>query len=340
MRESLGPDGTRLALQAHRESFVTEDDFRRIKDLGLNAVRIPFGFWAITGPSTGDAFDGPFVEYLDRAVAWATTYGLQVLLDFHGSPGGESGEAPCGRKRQDWQWEEWRFEESLSILRTVALRYKGKPAVTGVSVCNEPSETIPAKVLCQYYDRAVTTIREAGMRPDEVAVTLPVFRTERLDEIWRIWNREFDGFARHANVAFDLHMYHCFGSWWQRQALPQHLRMTRRHRKILRRVPAVVGEWSLALPHRARGGGDGGETPVVLDSAEEEQALRSFAAAQLDAYSQASHGWFFWNWRDSPLEHAGWDMIQCYQRKWLVVPTTVEQESIDASLDAEHKQAV
>ena len=27
--------------------------------------------------------------------------------------------------------------------------------------------------------------------------------------------------------------------------------MTKRDRKILRRVPAVVGEWSLALPDRA-----------------------------------------------------------------------------------------
>jgi glucan 1,3-beta-glucosidase len=311
MQEDLGFEGTRLALKAHRETFVTEDDFRRIKSLGLNAVRIPFGYWAITGPASGDAFDGPFVEYLDRAVGWAAAQGLQVLLDFHGAPGGESGETPCGRERKEWQWQEWRFDESVSILRTVAARFKGHPAVTGVSVCNEPSETIPAKALCCFYDRAVAAIREAGMRPDEVAITLPVYRTERLDEIWRIWNREFDGFAKHVNVAFDLHLYHCFGPWWERQALPQHLRMTRRHRKILRRVPAVVGEWSLALPSHARG--DGG-------SLEEDQALRSFAASQLDAYGQASHGWFFWNWRDSPLQHAGWDMLKCSERKWLTLP--------------------
>ena len=57
-----------------------------------------------------------------------------------------------------------------------------------------------------------------------------MYRTERLDEampkilaavsvprnilllslqIWRLWNRVFNGFASHANVAFDLHLYHC-----------------------------------------------------------------------------------------------------------------------------------
>jgi len=163
-------------------------------------------------------------------------------------------------------------------------------------------------VLCNFYDSAVRTIREAGMPPDEVAIVLPVYRTERLDEIWRYWNRRLDGFARHANVAFDLHLYHCFGPWWQRQGLGSHLRMTKRHRKILRRVPAVVGEWSLALPPRAR---------VLDDGQEEDQLMQVFAAHQLEAYSQASHGWFFWNWRDSPQQNAGWDVHRCMERRWL-----------------------
>jgi len=234
-------------------------------------------------------------------------HGLQVLLDLHGAPGGESGEKPCGRERKDWHWSHWRFEDSLEALRIVAMRYRGHSAVTGIAVCNEPSETVPASALCQFYDRAIRTIREAGMPPDEVSIVLPVYRTERLDEIWRLWNRKYDGFAQHPNVAFDVHLYHCFGPWWQRQCLASHLRMCKRHRKILRRVPAVVGEWSLALPPYARGD----------CSQDEDEALRIFATAQLEAYGQASHGWFFWNWRDNPRGHAGWDAERCVERRWL-----------------------
>jgi len=323
IREQLGAEGSQMALKAHRETFVTEEDFKRIKGLGLNAVRIPFGYWALNGPSNGDEFDGPCIEYLDRAVAWAEAHNLQVLLDLHGAPGGENAERVCGRERQGWQWKDWRMDESISILRAIAQRYKGRAAISGISVCNEPSSAVPAEVLCRFYDRAVTAVREGGMRPDEVAVTLPIFRTERLDEIWRVWNREFDGFARHSNTAFDLHVYHCFGPWWKRQNLSQHMRMTKRHRKILRRVPAVVGEWSLALPSTAWGA-DGGSTGNAATASSsptptENQAVTAFASAQIEAYSQASHGWFFWNWRDGCTEqhHAAWDMRQCVERRWL-----------------------
>jgi glucan 1,3-beta-glucosidase len=313
MRRELGDAEARAAIDRHRETFVTEDDFRRICSLGLNAVRVPFGYWVINGPSNGDPFFGQGVKYLDRAVAWAEKYGLQVLLDLHGAPGGESGERPCGCQKGDWHWSMWRFDESIELLRAVSERYSGHPSVAGISVCNEPSQVIPSEVLCRFYDRAVATIREGGMRPDEVAIMLPVYRAERLDEIWRVWNRDFDGFARHANVAFDLHLYHCFGPFWQRQSFAQHLRMTKRHRKILRRVPAVVGEWSLALPPAA----DPAKAGDGISRQEEADAMRAFAEGQLDAYSQASHGWFFWNWRDSPLQSAGWDYNQCVERQWL-----------------------
>jgi len=308
MREQLGPEGAASELKAHRSSFVTEDDIRTIRALGFNSVRIPFGYWIVMRPADDDVYVGTGLEFLDGVLTWCEAHGLQALLDLHGAPGGESGETPCGRKRKDWQWQEWRLSESVEALRMLAHRYKGHPAVSGISVCNEPSEKVPADVLCQFYDEAVRAIRGAGMPPDEVSILLPVYRTERLDEIWRLWNRRFDGFARHANVAFDLHLYHCFGAWWQRQGLGSQLRMTKRHRKILRRVPAVVGEWSLALPQRALAEGD---------PQDEDKAYQAFASAQAEAYSQASHGWFFWNWCDSPTQHPGWDVRTCIERQWL-----------------------
>eukprot|EP00913_Durusdinium_trenchii_P010512 g9857.t1 len=219
MRNKLGPQRAAEVLEAHRSTFVTEEDFQQIKSYGFNAVRIPFGYWIVTGPSNGDLYVGPALDILDRALAWCKHLGLQVLLDLHGAPGGESGETPCGREMKDWRWERWRFEESLEALKIIAERYKGHPAVSGIAVCNEPSEKlgrsvtcnvqprkVPADVLCQFYDQAIQAIRAAGMPPDEVSIVLPVYRTERLDEIWRLWNKVFDGFARHANVAFDLHL--------------------------------------------------------------------------------------------------------------------------------------
>lgn len=66
--------------------------------MGLNAVRIPFGFWIVDGPgSAGGAFEpweGPALAFLDRAVQWAEDSGLQVLLGCAQGGGPGSGRSP------------------------------------------------------------------------------------------------------------------------------------------------------------------------------------------------------------------------------------------------------
>ncbi|CAJ1340184.1 unnamed protein product [Effrenium voratum] len=136
--------------------------------MGLNAVRIPFGYWIVTGPTHGDPYEGPALELLDRAVQWAKDFGLEVLLDLHGCPGGESGSAPCGRKNRGWTWKSWRIPETLHALEVVARRYCDQPHVTGLAVCNEPSRLIPGEVLANYYDKAVSLIRACGMSAERV----------------------------------------------------------------------------------------------------------------------------------------------------------------------------
>ncbi|KAF9963335.1 exo-1,3-beta-glucanase [Modicella reniformis] len=43
----LGPEEAKAILQKHYSSWVTEETFKQIRDLGLNHVRIPLGFWAL-----------------------------------------------------------------------------------------------------------------------------------------------------------------------------------------------------------------------------------------------------------------------------------------------------
>ena len=42
-----------------------------MRGYGLNAVRLPFGYWVITEPRAREPYIGPALEYVDRAVAWA-----------------------------------------------------------------------------------------------------------------------------------------------------------------------------------------------------------------------------------------------------------------------------
>lgn len=43
--EKLGQSKCADVLKAHWENFVSLDDFKKIKNAGLNIVRIPVGYW-------------------------------------------------------------------------------------------------------------------------------------------------------------------------------------------------------------------------------------------------------------------------------------------------------
>jgi len=286
-------------IDKHRRTYITKADFQKIKACGLNAVRLPFGYWTVIGPIEDDPYHGPALEFIDQAVQWARECGLQIVLDLHAAPGGESAEAPCGRLQghNEWKWTSWHFDESLRALEVVAERYRGCSHVTGIEVCNEPSRIVPTQALCRFYSQAVDTIRSSGMHESQVAIILPIFQRPK-DNFAKMWNA-FTG-GKYKNIAFDFHYYHCFGSQWDGKSLAQQLRAVERHASMLRRLPVVVGEWSLALGRAAREGSVGGAEARAL-----------FAKVQLEVYSNASHGWFFWNWNDS--HSIEWNFQECFQ---------------------------
>ncbi|MDR0656450.1 MAG: glycoside hydrolase family 5 protein [Treponema sp.] len=71
----------------------TREDFRDMKDLGINIVRLPIQLDKMTGPAPSYVPDPLFLELLDRAVDWAEEYEIFIILDNHSSDG-SSGSAP------------------------------------------------------------------------------------------------------------------------------------------------------------------------------------------------------------------------------------------------------
>ncbi|KAG0048831.1 hypothetical protein BGZ83_006271 [Gryganskiella cystojenkinii] len=94
----LGPEKAKAYLHKHYSTWVTEATFKRIRDLGLNHVRIPVGFWALGNL----AADEPYVpdlslDYLLQGLKWAAQYGLRVMVELHGAPGSQNGWNHSGR---------------------------------------------------------------------------------------------------------------------------------------------------------------------------------------------------------------------------------------------------
>lgn len=57
--------------QDHRNSYITDEDFRFMSENGLNAVRIPVGWWIASDPTPPQPFVGGSLKALDNAFAWA-----------------------------------------------------------------------------------------------------------------------------------------------------------------------------------------------------------------------------------------------------------------------------
>lgn len=79
MGKVIGKEEATKRLQKHWSSFITEGDFHDIAAKGLNIVRIPIGYWAIT-PLDGDPYSQGAYEYLGQALDWAQSANLKVRI--------------------------------------------------------------------------------------------------------------------------------------------------------------------------------------------------------------------------------------------------------------------
>jgi glucan 1,3-beta-glucosidase len=95
--EKLGPDEAKKQIQDHYETFVTEDDFKKIAQMGINHVRIPTGHWAVN-PIPSEPFVPNIAwDYLLKGVQWARKYGIRVMVELHTAPGSQNGWNHSGR---------------------------------------------------------------------------------------------------------------------------------------------------------------------------------------------------------------------------------------------------
>lgn len=285
-------------LQKHRDTFITKADFVWLKQQGIQAVRLPVGYWAF-----GD--EQPYagtVDYIDKAFDWAEETGLTILLDMHGAPGSQNGWDHSGKSGEcAWHTDESNAIKTLEVLKRLAERYGHRSCLLGIELLNEPKWTVPRNALLHYYEAAYKMIRETC--GDKVWVVFSDnFRPRR-------WKRKLRA-PEYTNVYIDTHQYQTFNQKDKRLDMAGHMH------KTLRKVPSVlqrmaknheviVGEWSIALDPLSLQG---------LNNTQVEGARRAYAGAQLIAYEPA-RAWFYWSYK---TEDGGvWSFRDCVKRGWL-----------------------
>ncbi len=330
LARTLSKEDLQAKMKLHRDTYVTEEDFRYLADMGFEYLRIPVPFFIF-----GDR--DPFVgclEYLDKAFEWAKTHGLQILIDLHTVPGSQNGYDNGGITGVcKWCKNPEEVEFALSVLERLGERYGSHPALYGIEVLNEPiswivyktapstgkakdkeeakgSGYVPMKFLKPFYLEAYKRLRK-HLGLDKVIVFHDGFRLSK-------WKKFFKQ-NKLENVAIDTHIY----IFAMEMYCPIHVPLaykiyidicTRQLKSLQKIVPVLVGEWCLCNKYAV----------AAKDEETRKARYRKILSLELEAWNKGQ-GWFYWNYQllrdrevatDFPWKES-WDLARCIKRGYI-----------------------
>jgi glucan 1,3-beta-glucosidase len=160
--ETVGQDKCASVLKPHWDSFVSLDDFWKIKNAGFNLIRIPVGYWSYVDPW------GPYTQgaapYVDTAIDWARQTGLKVVIDLHGAPKSQNGFDHSGHRSSVPGWGD---ADSLGYthlaLKFIEEKYATpsmQDVVVAIQILNEPyMKYLDANMVKSFYRDAYNNLR-------------------------------------------------------------------------------------------------------------------------------------------------------------------------------------
>jgi len=310
--------GAAAKLQAHWDSYFTEDDVKQIASWGINALRIPIGYWAYD--NNGTHYIKGADAYMERAVGWARKYGLKVLVDCHGSPGSQNGFDNSGQSGAvSWQADH-NLRKSIRVLETMAAKYGGQnysDVVFAIELVNEPISWDQNNfTLTQTWaQEAYQAVKSKATNKDLMVLMHDGFMGP---SNWQQIGAAINGNSSLANSEFaiDVHLYQNQESSDSLLNQQQHIQKAcnwtnSEFLPASSNLPVFAGEFSAqtnicAYPNGTTGAGsvcdvDGcqcsSNVPIQYWNPPLIAATRMFLEAELDAFEHSARGWFMWSYK-------------------------------------------
>uniref|UniRef100_A0A7N0V0R4 Mannan endo-1,4-beta-mannosidase n=1 Tax=Kalanchoe fedtschenkoi TaxID=63787 RepID=A0A7N0V0R4_KALFE len=148
-----GPNATKVR-NDHWASYIVEDDFKFVASNGLNAVRIPIGWWIASYPNPPKPYVGGF--------KWAEKYELKVVIDLHAAPGSQNGyDIRSSRDGSpEWGQTDASIRSTVDVIEFLASRYSKSRSLYGVELLNEPlAPEVTFETLNKYYQAGYKVVR-------------------------------------------------------------------------------------------------------------------------------------------------------------------------------------
>ncbi|GAA0166030.1 hypothetical protein LIER_21281 [Lithospermum erythrorhizon] len=278
-----GPVKAPQVMREHWSTFIVEDDFKFISTNGLNAVRIPVGWWIASDPSPPEPYVSGSLATLDNAFLWARKYGIKVIIDLHAAPGSQNPWEHSSNRdgTQEWGKTDENIQQTVAVIEFLTARYAKNPSLYAVELINEPlAPGASLESIKKYYKAGHEAIRKHS----QTAYVVMCNRLNISDQT------ELISFASGLKGSvIDVHYYNLYTPEIDGFTVDQHIDFIRTNRSTeLRQVttsngpPIFVGEWVAEWQ--------------VKDASKKD--YQRFGKAQLEVYGRATFGWAYWTFKN------------------------------------------
>lgn len=316
--DTLGYSKAGQLLEEHYLLWITEQDFETMSSYGLNAVRIPIGYWAWKLMATDKYYQGSQAAYLDKAIGWARTHNLKVWIDLHGVPGSQNGYDSSGHKYfHDWNgWNN--MDETKEVLSYIFAKYGGtsyKDVVIGIELVNEPlvgGDGISMDTLSSFYSSTIQSVRNSIGSNQNIIV----HDGYQQQGAWTGQSFNLDD-----HLVYDTHLYVLFDSFISKMSFEEKVSQVCSWGNTISGLPykVVVGEMTLAWDTDSN---SIFSQKISQWSSTDKDQISRFTQAQFNAYEK-NYGWFYWNWKMGDSDQ--WDFQKLVQHG--VIPNPVSERT-------------
>ena len=284
----IGPDRAAKFWKEYRAQYITQNDIRRIAQLGFNSVRPAMNARLFLSEGENPVYQDEGFELLDNLVSWCKQSGIYLIIDMHAAPGGQTGQNIDDSINDEPRlFMDPRNQDRLVALWVkIATRYKDEPAVAAYDLLNEP---LPERTgaagkykneLEPLYKRITQAIRAVDKK-HMITVEGANWAND-----WSVFSEPFDD-----NLVYQFHFY-CWDN-------PTHLNGINQYLDARKRLVAPL--WA-------------GET------GEKDDAIYW---GTTDYFEANNIGWSFWPWKKMETRNTpysintpkNWRAIMAYSRQ-------------------------
>lgn len=159
LMEAAGKAATDSFRNAIYNEFITEADIKAISRNCFNVVRVPFNHRLLEDDVQPGVYKEAGWKILDRLCGWCEKYGVYVVLDMHGSPGGNSGFFTADPDKKKLWEDPNNIRRTARLWKAIAKRYANRRVIAGYDLLNEPGFPDKNKLM-EVYREITDSIRK------------------------------------------------------------------------------------------------------------------------------------------------------------------------------------